>query len=147
MSSFKGTYQYSIDSKGRINIPAKLRKYVSLESKDTFVVTRGYDQCLFIYPLDEWNGQEALIRNLIQSDPRHRFFMRTLLQYATETELDGQSRVMIPRELLEFARIQGAVTMIGMLDHIEVWNPEVYDEYLKIQTETYERVAQEVFKK
>jgi len=145
MSSFKGTYSYSVDSKGRINLPSKLRKYVSPEANDTFVVTRGYDQCLFVYPLDEWNKQEESIRALSPSDPKHRFFMRLLLQHATESQLDGQSRITIPRELLEIARIEGDAKIIGILDHIEIWNPGVYDEYLKAQPETYENVAQVVF--
>jgi MraZ protein len=54
MSSFKGSYEYSVDNKGRVNIPARLRKYVSPEANDTFVITRGYDACLFVYPLDVW---------------------------------------------------------------------------------------------
>ncbi|HLX12368.1 MAG TPA: MraZ N-terminal domain-containing protein, partial [Bacteroidota bacterium] len=54
LSSFKGSYTYSVDSKGRINIPAKLRKYVSPDANDTFIVTRGFEKCLFVFPADEW---------------------------------------------------------------------------------------------
>ena len=64
MSSFKGSYAYSVDSKGRFNIPAKLRKYVSPDANDTFVITRGYEKCLFVYPLDEWARLEQSIRLL-----------------------------------------------------------------------------------
>ena len=147
MSSFKGTYGYSVDKKGRINIPAKLRKYVSPDANDTFVITRGFDRCLFVYPLDEWNKQESSIRALSPSNPQHRFFMRTLLQWATESQLDGQARIIIPKELLQFARIENEVMIIGILDHIEVWNPNVYEEYLKTQADTYENVAQAVLQK
>lgn len=146
MSSFKGSYSYSVDSKGRINIPARLRKYVSPEANDTFVVTRGYEQCLFVYPLDEWNKLEQSVRVLSPSDPKHRFFTRTLLQRALESQLDGQSRITIPKDLLQFASIENEVLILGVLERIEVWNPRVYDDYLKAQAESYESVAQTVLK-
>ncbi|MGB2959927.1 MAG: division/cell wall cluster transcriptional repressor MraZ [Bacteroidota bacterium] len=147
MSSFKGSYEYSVDNKGRINIPARLRRYVSLDAKDTFVVTRGYEQCLFVYPLDEWNTLEQSIRELSTTNPKHRFFMRTLLERATECQLDGQSRITIPKELLQFAGIENEVLILGVLERIEVWNPSVYREYQKSQSESYENVAQTVLQK
>ncbi len=147
MSSFKGSYEYSVDNKGRINIPARLRRYVSLDANDTFVVTRGYEQCLFVYPLDEWNTLEQSIRELSTTNPKHRFFMRTLLERATECQLDGQSRITIPKELLQFAGIENEVLILGVLERIEVWNPSVYREYQKSQSESYESVAQTVLQK
>ncbi len=147
MSSFKGSYGYSVDSKGRINIPARLRKYVSTEANDTFVVTRGYDQCLYLYPLDEWTRLELEIRQLSSTNPKHRFFKRRLLEWATEAQLDGQFRIMIPRDLMQFAGIENDVLIIGVLEHIEVWNPRIYEAYLKTQDESYETVAQTVLQK
>ncbi len=147
MSSFKGSYEYSVDSKGRINIPAKLKKYVSPEANDTFVITRGFERCLFVYPLDEWNTLEQSVRKLTSSQSKHRFFERVLLRWAAESQLDAQSRITIPKELLQFAGIENAVLIIGVLERIEIWNPQVYQEYLKTQDETYEEVAQKVFPK
>ncbi len=147
MSSFKGSYEYSVDSKGRINIPARLRKNLSPEANDTFVVTRGCEKCLFVYPLDEWNKLEQSIRQLSSTNPKHRFFMRTLLERATETQLDGQSRITIPKDLLQFAGIDNDVLILGVLDRIEVWNPGTYKEYETSQPESYEDVAQTVLQK
>jgi len=147
MSSFKGSYSYSVDSKGRINIPAKLRKYVSPDANDTFVVTRGFEKCLVLYPLDEWNTLESSVRELSPSNAQHRFITRALLQYATETQLDGQSRITIPRELLQFAGIEDQVLIVGVLERIEVWNPKEYDVYMKSQTDSYENIAQTVLHK
>ncbi len=147
MSSFKGSYSYSVDSKGRINIPARLRKYVSTDANDTFIVTRGYDQCLYLYPLDEWTRLELEIRQLSSTNPKHRFFIRRLLEWATEAQLDGQFRIMIPKDLLQFAGIENDVLIIGVLEHIEVWNPRIYEAYLKTQDESYEAVAQTVLQK
>jgi MraZ protein len=147
VSSFKGSYSYSVDSKGRINIPARLRKYVSTDANDTFIVTRGYDQCLYLYPLDEWTRLELEIRQLSSTNPKHRFFIRRLLEWATEAQLDGQFRIMIPKDLLQFAGIENDVLIIGVLEHIEVWNPRIYEAYLKTQDESYEAVAQTVLQK
>jgi MraZ protein len=144
VSSFKGSFEYSVDSKGRINLPAKLRKNISTEANETFVVTRGFEQCLFLYPLDEWNALEKTIRQLSPSNPKDRFFTRMLLQYATEVQLDAQSRLTIPRELLQFASIEDQVLILGVLERIEVWHPKTYAEYLKTQADSYENVAQSV---
>ena len=147
MSSFKGSYEYSVDAKGRVNIPAKLRKYVSPDANETFVITRGYERCLSLYPLDEWTTLEQSIRQLSPSNAQHRLFTRTLLQYATECQLDAQSRITMPKELLQFAGIEDQVLILGVLDHIEVWNPKIHEEYLNSQTESYESIAQRVFQR
>lgn len=146
MSSFKGSYTYSVDDKGRINLPAKLRKYVSPEANETFVVTRGFEQCLYIYPADEWNKLEQNLRNLSNYDAEHRRFVRTLLELASEGQLDAQSRLSIPQELREYANIREDVRIIGTLDKIELWNPKIYEEYKRSQSEPYESIAAKVMR-
>lgn len=146
MSAFKGSYTYSIDNKGRINIPAKLRKCVSPEANDWFTVTRGFEKCVYIYPQDEWEKLENSIRSLSPTDSEHRFFMRVLLQHACDMALDAQARITIPKELLHHAAIDGEVLILGMLEHIEVWNPREYTKYLAEQDKTYEEVAQTVLR-
>ncbi|HMD14470.1 MAG TPA: division/cell wall cluster transcriptional repressor MraZ [Bacteroidota bacterium] len=146
MSSFKGSYTYSVDDKGRINLPAKLRKYVSPEANETFVVTRGFEQCLYVYPVDEWNKLEQNLRNLSNYDAEHRRFVRTLLELASEGQLDGQSRLSIPQELREYANIREDVRIIGTLDKIELWNPKIYEEYKRSQSEPYESIAAKVMR-
>lgn len=146
MSSFKGRYSYSVDNKGRINIPVKLRKNLSPEANETFVITRGFEQCLFLYPLDEWNKLEIAIRDLSPANPQHRFFVRTLLQWATEAQLDSQARVSIPQDLLKFAAIDSEVIILGVLERIEIWNPQIYENYMSSQAVSYENVAEAVFR-
>jgi MraZ protein len=147
MSSFKGSYAYSVDKKGRMNIPARLRKYVSPEANDTFVITRGYEQCLFVYPLDEWSKLEESIRQLSPTNPQHRYFTRTLLENAIESQLDGQFRIIIPTGLLHLAGIENEVLILGVLERIEIWDPKTYREYQKKQPESYENIAQTVLQK
>ena len=147
MSSFKGTYFHAVDEKGRINLPSKLRKYVLPDANDTFVITRGFEQCLYVYPLDEWNILEAKLRNLSTYDADDRYFMRSIMPHAFETTLDAQARIAIPQTHREYAGLQTEVQVIGTLDKIEIWNPAIYDEYIKRQTETFESVAAKVMKK
>ncbi len=146
MSSFKGSYTYAVDEKGRVNLPAKMRKYVSPEANDTFVVTRGFEKCLFVYPVDEWNKLEGALRNLSSYDPEHRRFIRALLELASESQLDSQARLSIPQELREYAGISDEVRIIGTLDKIELWNPKIYDEYKVSQPEPYETIAARVMR-
>lgn len=146
MFSFKGRYSYSVDSKGRIALPAKLRKNVSPGANETFVITRGFEQCLFVYPQDEWNRVEESIRGLSPSNPQHRFFVRTLLQWALDSQMDSQARISIPQDLLKFAGIENEVLILGVLERIEIWNPKIYEEYMNNQPATYETVAEAVLK-
>ncbi|MEX1140127.1 MAG: division/cell wall cluster transcriptional repressor MraZ [Bacteroidota bacterium] len=146
MSSFKGRYSYSVDNKGRIALPAKLRKSVSPAANDTFIITRGFEQCLFLYPQDEWNKLEDSIRNLSPSNPQHRFLVRTLLQWSSDCQLDSQARISVPQDLLKFAGIENEVLVLGVLERIEIWNPRVYEEYMNNQPATYETVAEAVLK-
>lgn len=145
MSSFKGRFTYAVDEKGRIALPAKLRKSISAASKG-IVITRGFEKCLYIYPQDEWNKLEEFVRSLSFLDAQHRFFSRTLFQWATDGQLDSQSRISVPQELLSYASIKEQAIILGVLDRVELWNPLVYEEYLKNQPHTYETVAERVFK-
>jgi len=145
MSSFKGRFQFTVDAKGRINLPAKMRKNVAPEAGDTFVLTRGFEKCIFVYPNDEWMLLETSIRKLHTPNPKHRQFMRALLEYATDVQIDSASRLMLSKDLLEFAGIDGDVLIIGVLDHIEIWNPVLYAEYQSTLEESYEDVAAAVW--
>ena len=145
MSSFKGSFHYTVDNKGRINIPAKMRKNLAPEANNSFVVTRGFEACIFVYPNDEWAKRELELGKLQQTNPQDRFFTRMLLQYATDAELDGQYRIVLPKDLMQYANIQSEVFILGAFDRIEVWNPEEYKKYLDAQKEDYLTVASKVF--
>lgn len=129
MPSFKGQYEYAVDEKGRIMLPLKLRRALSPEAEGRFVVTRGEDPCLVLYPVNVWQLIEDQLRqqNLYQQNVRR--FVRELLRWAEDVELDGQNRLMIPRELLQWAGIRGRVLLVGMLDRIELWNPETFAQH------------------
>lgn len=144
MAFFKGQEFYSIDSKGRVNIPAKMRKSLSPEANDTFVLTRGVDKCIVAYPFDEWRKYEEKFEKLNQYEEKNRYFLRLLLMWSEEVKLDAQQRISIPKQLIDFAEIEGKVAIIGMIDHIEIWNPDKFNEYLSSKEESYEQVAEKV---
>jgi MraZ protein len=141
---FRGQYFYSIDAKGRLSIPAKLRKQVGPEANDTFVITRGTGLCIDVFPLDQWLKFEEKLHSLNNFDPSDARFTRMILQHATEDTLDSQSRIMIPQTLLNYAKIEKDVMVLGVLKKIELWNPQVYEQYLKESDETYEEIAAKV---
>ncbi|RCK72255.1 MAG: Cell division protein MraZ [Ignavibacteriae bacterium] len=144
MASFKGTYKYSVDNKGRINIPAKMRKQLSDDSKDHFVITRGLDKCLFLYPHDVWLKVEEKLQSLSEFNSDHRYLERQIYSIAEDVVLDVQARIIIPSELREYAQIKNEVLIIGVSNRIEIWNPKVYEEYLNNRTSSYEDVAERV---
>ncbi|GAB4293139.1 MAG: division/cell wall cluster transcriptional repressor MraZ [Ignavibacteriaceae bacterium] len=141
---FRGQYSYSIDSKGRISIPAKLRKHLSPEANDSFILTRGTSECIDVYPMDQWNQMEEKLINLNPFNPDDLKFIRMISQYATDVTLDSQSRILIPQNLLDYAGIKDEVLILGALKKIEIWNPQKYNEYLDNINETYEQIAAKV---
>jgi MraZ protein len=141
---FRGQFTYSIDSKGRIAIPAKLRKHISADANDTFVMTRGLSSCIDLYPLDEWQKIEEALLHLNSFQPDDARFIRMFVQFAAEDVMDGQSRIMVPSTLITYAKIEKEVLILGALKKIEVWNPKVYEEYLLQSPQTYEEIASKV---
>ncbi len=141
---FRGQFTYSVDSKGRVSIPAKLRKHISSEANDTFIMTQGTATCIDLYPLDQWQQFEQKLLNLNPFKPNEAKFIRMISQYASEDTLDSQSRLLIPQNLLKYAKIDKDVLILGALKKIELWNPQVYADYLTQSSETYEQIAAEV---
>ena len=121
---FMGEYNHTIDAKGRLIIPAKFRELLGTE----FVLTRGLDGCLFIYPVDEWKAFEQKLRALPLTNKNARTFSRFFVAGAAMCELDRQGRVLVPQTLREFAGLEKDVVMTGNLDRIEVWSKDKWSE-------------------
>ena len=119
----KGEYQHTLDTKGRLFIPAKLRE----ELGDSFVVTKGLDECLFLYPLDAWKALEEKIRQLPMSKSRN--LQRFFLSAAADVTVDKQGRIVVPPVLRSHAKLVHDVTIIGVLDRAEIWDRQKWDEY------------------
>lgn len=145
MSSFKGRHTYAVDDKGRIAIPLKLRKNIAPASKKKFVVTRGLERCLYLYPQDEWSKVEQFARSLSIMDASQRDFVRALFQWADDVDPDGQFRIALSQELKQYAGIENEVVILGVLDRIEIWSPSVLAEHEQNQSPAYETVAKQVY--
>lgn len=141
---FRGQFTYSIDDKGRLAIPAKLRKQITVESNDTIVMVKGFSKCIDLYPLAEWQKIEEKLLQLNVFNEQHTKFIRMLSSYASDDKMDSQSRIMIPKKLLEYAEIEKEVFIIGALKKIEVWNPKNFENYINSTPETYEEIAAKV---
>ncbi len=143
----KGSFTFSLDAKGRLNIPAKIRRDINPEANGAFVLTRGPLKCIDLYPFDEWRVFEAKLKTLNIFDPTEGVVMRRFLQEAVEDKIDAQNRILIPKTLMEFAEIEKEVFILGALNKIELWNPKIYDDYVKQQDLTFEEAAQQVMTK
>lgn len=146
MGRLLGRYQFVVDPKGRINIPARFRKVLVPKPGTPIIVTRGYDNCLAVYPLNEWETVERNLRSLPYNVGNTRLFAREMASHAEEGTLDKQGRILLNRDHREWARIDKDVLILGVITHLEIFNPEIYEAYRSGFGLTYERVAEEIHK-
>lgn len=121
---FMGEYSHSIDPKGRLIIPSKFREQLGNE----FVLTKGLDGCLSIYPMDEWEAFEQQLRSLPLTNKNARTFSRFFVAGATACELDKQGRILVPSTLREFAELDKDVVLTGNINRIEIWSKQKWSE-------------------
>jgi len=134
---FIGEYNHSIDTKGRLNIPSKFRG----ELGEEFIVTKGLDNCLFVYPLDEWKVLEDKLKQLPMTNRDARAFVRFFFSGATECELDNQGRIRIPNNLREHALLEKEAVIIGVGTRIEIWSNDQWQQYNDDANLSYDDIA------
>jgi MraZ protein len=127
MSRFLGSEICMLDAKGRINVPARMRKNLAPEANDTFVIVRSFDPCVNLYPADEWELFDAKLSALGDGDPDVREFIRGIYATAHEATLDGQGRLNIPDHLLEWAGVKKETILVGNKGRLELWHPATYE--------------------
>lgn len=141
MPSFKGTYDHSIDSKGRVSFPAKARKYLNPEYQENFTILKGIQRCLYLYPEDRWIAVEDKLAKISNLRIDSANVIRNFLRNAEDITLDNQNRLALPSVLMQWAGIQQKVTIIGVGDRLELWSPDelqkvdeslTEDEYAKL---------------
>lgn len=137
---FMGEYQHTIDDKGRLIMPSKFRE----ELGEKFVVTKGLDNCLFVYPMTEWKILEEKLRSLPFTKADARAFARFFFSGAIECELDKQGRILLTANLRDHAKLQKDVYIIGVSSRLEIWSKEVWEEYNRKTQETYEELAEKM---
>lgn len=122
---FIGEYQHSLDEKSRVIIPSKYREQLG----ENFVLTKGLDGCLFIYPLSEWAIFEQKLKGLPLTNMNARKFVRFFLSGAVECTPDKQGRILVPNSLRVYSEIEKDIVFIGMANRIEVWSKAKWTSY------------------
>ncbi len=145
MPSFKGQYEHSVDKKGRVSFPAKLRKSLNPQAQENFTILRGLEPCLYIYPRDEWQKVEDQLSQINSFTKEGRTVKRNFLRFAEDLSLDNQNRIPLPSSLTEWAGIDGKAVFIGSGERIEVWSPQQLDDIdSELSFESYQQLFERV---
>jgi len=120
---FMGEYNHTIDAKGRLIVPSKFREKLG----DEFVVTKGLDDCLFVYPLEEWGHIEEAFRKVPLTNKKARDFVRFFFAGAACCEVDKQGRILLPPTLRAYAGLEKDIVSAGVLNRVEIWDREKWE--------------------
>lgn len=137
---FIGEYQHTIDDKGRVIMPSKFREDLGLN----FIMTKGLDNCLFVYPKKEWTILEEKLSSLPLTNRDARAFVRFFFAGATECTLDKQGRALVPANLREHAKLIKDAVIIGVSSRIEIWSKEEWDIYNDDDSLSYDSIAEKM---
>jgi len=137
---FMGEYQHTIDAKGRLFIPARLREGLG----DLFILTKGLDGCLFAYPCQEWQALEQKLKLLPFTRSDARAFVRFFFSGATECVVDKQGRILIPGNLREYAKLVKEAIIIGVSTRVEIWSASIWESYRTKAESSYEEIAEKI---
>lgn len=137
---FIGEHQHSLDDKGRLIMPSKFRDDLGLD----FVMTKGLDSCLFVYPKDEWKIIEEKLKTLPLTNKDARAFIRFFFAGASECSLDKQGRVLIPQNLREHANINKEAVVIGVSTRLEIWSKDEWENYTDDDSLSYDAIAEKM---
>lgn len=124
LGMFRGEYNHTIDTKGRMSVPSKLRDSLG----ESFVVTKGLDGCLMAYATEEWEKFEEKLQSLPLTNKNARKLVRHFSGGAIDVEVDGQGRILLPANLREHAGLVKEVVFIGMGNRVEIWSKSKYEE-------------------
>lgn len=138
---FTGQAICTIDPKSRVIIPSRFRKYIKTEAENKLIITRGLDGCLLVYPNDVWEKVQIKLSKMNVFDPEQRFFLREFLSYVNICEIDSQNRILLPQKLIEYANLKKEILLLGLLDKMEIWDPEIKLSYDSKQDTPFEVVA------
>ncbi|CAM3728585.1 division/cell wall cluster transcriptional repressor MraZ [Cohnella lubricantis] len=137
---FLGEFQHTIDDKGRIIIPAKFRDALGAD----FILTRGLDNCLFVYPRQEWSLLEQKLKQLPMMKSDARAFTRFFFSGASECEWDKQGRVNVPAHLREYAKLEKECVVIGVSTRVEIWDRSTWESYNLQSQESFGEIAEKL---
>ena len=129
MTGFLGEFEATLDAKGRFLLPAGFKKQLSEEETSRYVINRGFDKCLALYPLKTWEPLFSKIAGLNEFDPKQREFRRAFLNGATYVEPDSAGRILIPPNLKSYAELQKDLVLMATGDKMEIWDSNKYKKF------------------
>ncbi len=146
MKPLIGEYSCKVDDKGRFLVPSGLRKQLPEDQRDEFVISRGLDNCLYMYPLEVWERELRRIQARNQYQKKNRDFTRMFLNGATPVTLDGNGRALIPKRLAEQLNLGKDLVLLAQIDKVEIWDETAYQEWLSNPSFDFDSLAEEVMK-
>ncbi len=144
MSGLLGEYQVKLDAKGRVKLPSGLKKQLNPADNGRFVINRGFEKCLVLYPFSEWEKVSARVNSLNRFVKKNREFIRYFFRGATELVLDSTDRLNIPNHLLKYADVDKELLLSANNNLIEVWNKDHYENLMQIDSDDFADLAEEV---
>ncbi len=141
---FRGIFHNSVDDKGRMSIPVRFREQIKDSHETPLVLTLGFDQCLFLYPMDAWKKIEEKLSSLDTLNSEVRQFVRTVLKATDEVDVDQQGRIVISPVLRKEAGLGKNVVIVGMLHRIEIWDKQKYENYHAQTSQSLELLGQKL---
>jgi len=144
MASLIGEFDCKIDAKYRIMLPANLKKQFSGEDQFSFVINRGFEKCLVLYPQSEWKKISTELSKLNIYNKKKREFVRYFYRGATELTLDSSNRILLPKNLLQYAGIDREIVLFAYFNRVEIWAKEVYENLLTDEPENFSDLAEDV---
>ena len=145
--SFLGEYTCAIDSKHRLRLPGGLLDQLGAEAEQGFVLNRGFEPCLVLYPKSAWQKISGELQKLNLYVQQHRDFVRYFFRGASELELDKQSRLLLPSGLMTYAGLEQEAILFAYFDRIEIWSPERYEQLLSNEPTDFSALAEQVMGK
>ena len=130
MTFFTSEYECKLDAKGRLVLPSKIKGSLPEVSGTEMILGRGFDQCLFLYSKVEFNKVYSRIAGLSNFNEENRRLQRTFFMGISSVELDANGRFLIPKTLQKYAELEKEVVLVGMGNHIEIWDPDLYNKHL-----------------
>lgn len=145
MNDFLGEYESTLDAKGRFLLPAGFKKQLPEETATRFVINRGFEKCLTIYPMHNWDAIFNKISVLNDFDPKVRAFRRYFLNGATILELDTAGRLLLPKNLIEHAGLSKDIVLSAAINKIEIWDKQQYQKlFEEFSASDFSNLAKEV---
>ncbi|RTL58706.1 MAG: division/cell wall cluster transcriptional repressor MraZ [Sphingobacteriales bacterium] len=145
MIGFLGEYEATLDSKGRFLLPVGFKKQLPEEEATRFVLSRGFEKCLSLYPIKSWEPIFDQISQLNDFDPKVREFRRYFLNGAINLELDSAGRVLVPKNLMEHAGLEKDIVLVAAVNKIEIWDKVKYQQFFEsVSPEAFSNLANEV---